>query len=173
MRIELGAAHTGRRYWTVLVEENELVTESGKVLPYSTTIGTVDERGKVSVWTPAASKPRDYKRTALELLEQARASLIQDGAIKAPGRHADARFTRQVLATDTMHHNNYVAAYGGSRRNTLAQAKEEMDLLGIAISKRSGEYRVNFRGGDEGTAYYTDDLGDAVATGRDMALRRK
>lgn len=42
----------------------------------------------------------------------------------------------------------------------------------MTIRKRDGEYRVNFIGGTEADAYYTDDLQDAYATGIDMRLRR-
>jgi hypothetical protein len=36
----------------------------------------------------------------------------------------------------------------------------------------SGKYRVNFRDGNETTAYYTDDLEDAVNTAVEMAHKR-
>ena len=36
-----------------------------------------------------------------------------------------------------------------------------------------GEWRVNERGGDEATAYYTDDIWDAVGTARHMAAHRR
>jgi hypothetical protein len=37
---------------------------------------------------------------------------------------------------------------------------------------RSGNYRVNFRDGNETTACYTDDLEDAVNTTVEMARKR-
>ena len=37
---------------------------------------------------------------------------------------------------------------------------------------RSGDYRVNFRDGNETTAYYPDNLEDAVKTAIEMARRR-
>jgi hypothetical protein len=37
---------------------------------------------------------------------------------------------------------------------------------------RSGAYRVNFRDGNETTAYYTDSLEDAVKTAVEMARTR-
>jgi hypothetical protein len=36
----------------------------------------------------------------------------------------------------------------------------------------SGDYRVNFRDGSETTAYYTDNLEDAVNTAVEMARKR-
>ena len=38
---------------------------------------------------------------------------------------------------------------------------------------RSGAYRVNFRDGNETTAYYTNDLEDAVKTAVEMARKRE
>lgn len=49
--------------------------------------------------------------------------------------------------------------------------KTELRALGITITRKpaTGEYRVNFRDGLEATAYYTQDLEDALNTGRTMA----
>lgn len=52
---------------------------------------------------------------------------------------------------------------------TLALAKSELRQLDMTLTKKDGEYRVNFKGGEEGTAYYTDDLEDARLTGIKMA----
>jgi hypothetical protein len=42
----------------------------------------------------------------------------------------------------------------------------------VTVTKRDGgEYRVNFEGGKEATAYYTNDIEDALATGIDMRAR--
>jgi hypothetical protein len=47
---------------------------------------------------------------------------------------------------------------------TLQEAKSIARHLGLTLRKvRSGDYRVNFRDGNETTAYYTDDLEDAVS----------
>lgn len=52
------------------------------------------------------------------------------------------------------------------------EAKDKLRVIhGMTLTKKEGEYRVNFPGGKEATAYYTDDLSDAFATGVDMALR--
>ncbi len=61
-------------------------------------------------------------------------------------------------------------AYEAPRGLTLKDAKATLKALGMSINKNQwGEYRVNFLGGDEATAYYTDDLEDAVNTGKHMA----
>jgi hypothetical protein len=52
---------------------------------------------------------------------------------------------------------------------TIQQAKQELSKLGISLVKTEyGEFRVNFKGGSEATAYYTDDLGDAIETAKSM-----
>jgi hypothetical protein len=73
---------TGARdYFVVLVDKDELQVESGKRLPYSTYIGTIQLDGKINLWTPAAYKPRGYPKAARELLEQARDQLKEEGKI--------------------------------------------------------------------------------------------
>ena len=51
---------------------------------------------------------------------------------------------------------------------TIKQAKEELKALDMTLRKRDGEYRVNFREGNEDSSYYTDDINDAVATAKHM-----
>ena len=53
---------------------------------------------------------------------------------------------------------------------TLQKAKSIARHLGLTLRKVcSGDYRVNFRDGNEITAYYTDNLEDAVNTAVEMA----
>jgi hypothetical protein len=48
---------------------------------------------------------------------------------------------------------------------TLQEAKSIARHLGLTLRKmRSGDYCVNFRDGNETTAYYTPSLEDAVGT---------
>jgi len=57
---------------------------------------------------------------------------------------------------------------------TLKAAQATLRALGLTL-RRTGygpELRVNFRGGREATACYTDDLDDALGTGREMARQR-
>ena len=57
---------------------------------------------------------------------------------------------------------------------TLQEAKSIARHLGLTLRKvRSGHYRVNFCDGDETTAYYADDLEDAVNTAVEMARKRE
>jgi hypothetical protein len=56
---------------------------------------------------------------------------------------------------------------------THHEAKSIARDLGLTLRKvRSGNYRVNFRDGNETTAYYTDNLEDAVNTAVEMARNR-
>jgi hypothetical protein len=56
---------------------------------------------------------------------------------------------------------------------TLQEAKSIACHLGFTLRQlRSGKYRVNFRDGNESTAYYTDDLEDAVNTAIAMARKQ-
>ena len=55
---------------------------------------------------------------------------------------------------------------------TLQEAKSIARHLGLTLRKvRSGDYRVNFRDGNE-AAYYTDSLENAVNTAVEMARKR-
>ena len=57
---------------------------------------------------------------------------------------------------------------------TLQEAKSIARHLGLTLRLLlSGDYRVNFRDGNETTAYYTDDLEDAVGTAVEMARKRE
>ena len=52
---------------------------------------------------------------------------------------------------------------------TLQEANDQLRPIGITLRKRDGEYRVNYKGGCEDTAYYTNEVEDAVLTGKAMA----
>ena len=47
---------------------------------------------------------------------------------------------------------------------SMSDAKKIIASCGCVLSKEGSEYRVNLKGGREETAYYTDDLQDAVGT---------
>jgi hypothetical protein len=56
---------------------------------------------------------------------------------------------------------------------TLQEAKSIARHLGFTLRQvRSGDYRVNLRDGNETTAYYTDNLEDAVNAAVEMARKR-
>jgi hypothetical protein len=56
---------------------------------------------------------------------------------------------------------------------TLQKAKSIARHLGLTLREVcSGDYRVNFRDGNETTAYYTDNLEDAVISAVEMARKR-
>lgn len=56
----------------------------------------------------------------------------------------------------------------------LAEAKAIANAYGCTIryNSQSGEWRVNVRGGNEDTAYYTDDRQDALDTCRAISAER-
>lgn len=49
---------------------------------------------------------------------------------------------------------------------------KQIRKLGLSVSKTDGEFRVNYRGGSEETAYFTNDCQDALATAIAMNLRQ-
>jgi hypothetical protein len=55
---------------------------------------------------------------------------------------------------------------------TIAEARKILTPLGILLQKHNYEYRVYHRGSKRDEGYYTDDLQDAVDTGRQMAEAR-
>ena len=54
----------------------------------------------------------------------------------------------------------------------LPEAKSIARHLSLTLRKVRSGYRVNFRDGNETTAYYTDSLEDAVNTAVEMARKR-
>jgi hypothetical protein len=58
-------------------------------------------------------------------------------------------------------------------RGLVQEAKSITRHLRLTLRKvRSGDYRVNLRDGNETTAYYADNLEDAVNTAVEMARKR-
>lgn len=57
----------------------------------------------------------------------------------------------------------------------MQEVKQELSNMGISIRRKpfESEIRVNFKNGKEETAYYTNDLEDALQTGRCMAREEK
>lgn len=57
---------------------------------------------------------------------------------------------------------------------TYGEVREQLRELGIVISKRGYMHRINFFGGLENTAHYTESLEEALERGVAMAgLRRR
>lgn len=52
---------------------------------------------------------------------------------------------------------------------TYGTVREQLRDIGIVISKRGNIHRINFFGGLENTAHYTESLEDALAKGMVMA----
>lgn len=73
MKIEKSTV--GEGVFTVMFDKGELVTDSGRAVPYPSWAGTIKlgrgNRVVYNVWTPAASVPRGYKTAAKRFLEVA------------------------------------------------------------------------------------------------------
>jgi len=93
--IKKGDAPGAGHYFTVTVDAEKLVTPSGKVLPYPTTIGTIGAGGEIRLWYPAASHPRDYKKAAMALLLVAFQKLKEHGQID-PGPHSLRQYKKHL-----------------------------------------------------------------------------
>lgn len=78
MQIKPSTVNKG--WFTVHVDKDELITDSGKPLPYPMTIGVINARGTIKVWSPAASKPRGYIPAARRMMEEAKRQ-VDSGAV--------------------------------------------------------------------------------------------
>ena len=56
---------------------------------------------------------------------------------------------------------------------TYKAVQEQLRAIGIVVSKRDKTHRINFFGGVEETAYYTDSLSDAFVRGSEMARSKQ
>jgi hypothetical protein len=56
---------------------------------------------------------------------------------------------------------------------TIKEAFREIRSTGAHVGRSEGEWRVNIPGGNEATAYYTDDTEDAILTAHEMMKRYK
>lgn len=54
---------------------------------------------------------------------------------------------------------------------TIKQAKTFLQRHNMVLKYYDGEYRVNFKHGTEETAYYTNDINDAINTAIVMAIK--
>jgi hypothetical protein len=84
--------------------------------------------------------------------------------------------SRKVLQLRGLTRNSRAAAslMTFHKAMTLQEAKSIARHLRLTLRQMcSGDYRVNFRDGNETTAYYTDDLEDAINTAVGMARRRE
>jgi hypothetical protein len=66
-----------------------------------------------------------------------------------------------------------MAKHRKTRQMTLEMARDALAEFGMVIKKADDEYRVNFKNGSEDTAYYTDNIADAVMTGYAMSKKER
>lgn len=62
-----------------------------------------------------------------------------------------------------------------TRLNNLrfTETRVALKVIGVTLTRKDGEFRVNLKGAAEATAYYTTDLDDALGTGQHMAAQKK
>jgi hypothetical protein len=77
-----------------------------------------------------------------------------------------------VPQCDLPHAPRYRSWPGASPRGRQAMTLQKAKSIARHFGLTLGHYRVNFRDGDDTTAYYTDDLEDAVNTAVEMARKR-
>lgn len=82
--IRIEPARVIRGSFLIGVEPGGFVSPSGKVVSYSFSLGLIDKTGKITIYTPAASHPRDYRAGAQVYLEKAREKLFEEGKLEAP-----------------------------------------------------------------------------------------
>jgi hypothetical protein len=55
---------------------------------------------------------------------------------------------------------------------TDKELEQAVRKLGLAVTKIYGEWRINYRGGEEAKAYYTADNDDALDRAKAMVVAR-
>jgi hypothetical protein len=71
------AGLTPRAYYTVAVAADELKCTS-RPMPYAAWIGVIDAvDGTITLWHPAASRPRGYAQAAMRMLIDAREEMFR------------------------------------------------------------------------------------------------
>ena len=55
---------------------------------------------------------------------------------------------------------------------TLTETQKLLQSINMVLTKKDDEYKVNYKNGKEETAYYCDELDDALGTAQAMAKTR-
>lgn len=58
------------------------------------------------------------------------------------------------------------------KRTTKKAVRAYVRSLGLTVTWKGTEFRVNYPGGKEGTAYYSDSADDAIGTAQLMAQHK-
>lgn len=99
------------------------------------------------------------KRHAAKLSKQSLESIRE---ILYPGGFSDAEWGADELDSIA----RVLRDYGLTRVRDVRKALSAIDIV---LNRVGADFRVNFRGGREATAYYTSDLSDALQTGIAMS----
>lgn len=121
------------------------VGSSGKSVPAGTTLGTINERGTISVWRSAGYVPRGYSESARIMLDAARSDLKREGRIMAKQRAHEA-------AEEQTTGSFIVKIDGGpefrSHDFTRARSRAESELLTRPVGTKARFYRALAGGGE-------------------------
>lgn len=119
------------------------VGSAGRSIPAGTTLGTINERGTISVWRPAGYVPRGYTEAARSMLDAARSDLKRDARIMSKVR---AREAAEEQATGSV----IVKIDGGpefrSHDFARARARAESELLSRPVGTKARFYRAGVGG---------------------------
>jgi hypothetical protein len=126
---------------------------------------TANQEQRVEMFTP------NQIRTAKRAITKAVDAL---GDYLTFGNFSDLLMDKMPALRDSNEAHALVAAALANgaeyvQRLTLERAKSALKRLGVTVTKREAEYRVNPVNGSEDPAYYTDSLEDALLTGSKMA----
>lgn len=133
--------------YVVTLGAGELITESGKAVPYPFYLGTFTikpgKAPKLNVWTPAASKPRGYKLAARRRLEEvaqefAEGRIVADAPISAGAAFSQPRTPQIADAADRA---EAVAAAKHARGDSLTQAGYQR--ASVIVARRQAALRDN------------------------------
>jgi hypothetical protein len=121
------------------------VGSAGRSVPAGTTLGTINERGTISVWRSSGSVPRGYSEAARSMLDAARSDLKREGRIMAKQRAREA-------AEEQVSGSFIVKVEGGPefRAHDFARARSrvESELLTRPIGTKARFYRASAGGGE-------------------------
>src|SRR5262245_19099346 len=122
-------------------------------------LASTDQRKKPMSLSFTRTSSTPWKTVALEIVEGlGKAVVLIVSTVAVVGFGSDGHVVAAIIVPQAM---------------TLQEAKSIARHLGLTLRKVcSADYRVNFRDGNETTAYYTDSLQDAVNAAVEMARKR-
>ncbi len=129
----------GREYYRVSIEANTFFADGGKVVPYATSIGTINaETGKINVWMPAAATPQGYKAAAKRALERVRQELRDEGSLRDPEKEKRTREEKRA--------GSFIVVLSSGERSRFHEMRAAMSWAEDKLRGRaSGSYAAFYR----------------------------